>query len=121
MMQPTAPPVPRSTAGGTVLITGSSSGIGLATVIAAARAGWNTVATVRDPERADRLHAWVAEAGVDIDVRRLDVTDPGSIHSCLQGVLADHGRWMRWSTTLELRMWGPSRPTTGNSSVTAWN
>ena len=32
----------------TVLITGTSSGIGLATAIAAARAGWTTIATMRN-------------------------------------------------------------------------
>ena len=33
----------------TLLVTGTSSGIGLETAVAAARAGWTTVATLRDP------------------------------------------------------------------------
>ncbi len=40
------------TAARTVLITGTSSGIGLAAAIAAARAGWRTVATLRSPTTA---------------------------------------------------------------------
>ncbi len=74
----------------TALITGSSSGIGLATAVAAARAGFTVVATARDPERADALRAAAAE--VDLDVRRLDVTDPESVAACVAGVVATHGR-----------------------------
>lgn len=76
----------------TVLVTGSSSGIGLATALAAARAGWSTVATMRDPARAGRLREAADDAGVALDIRQLDVTDPQSVASCLAGVAADHGR-----------------------------
>ncbi|MGW7005643.1 SDR family NAD(P)-dependent oxidoreductase [Streptomyces sp. NPDC054933] len=78
----------------TVLITGTSSGIGLAAAVAAAQAGWLTVATMRDTSRADALHQAAADAGVAdrVEVRRLDVTDPASVAACLDGVLADHGR-----------------------------
>ncbi|WP_246530821.1 SDR family NAD(P)-dependent oxidoreductase [Streptomyces bathyalis] len=75
-----------------VLITGTSSGIGLATAVAAARAGFRTVATVRAPERADALRKAAAEAGVELDIRRLDVTEPDSVTACVDGVVADHGR-----------------------------
>ncbi|MCW7940658.1 short-chain dehydrogenase [Streptomyces hygroscopicus] len=75
-----------------VLITGTSSGIGLASAVAAARAGWRTVATLRDPRRADALHRAAADAGVDLDVRQLDVTDETSVAAAVEGVLADHGR-----------------------------
>lgn len=76
----------------TVLITGTSSGIGLATAIACARDGFATVATMRDPGRADALLAAALEAGVDIDVRQLDVTDPDSVEACLTGVEKEYGR-----------------------------
>ncbi|MFJ9541303.1 SDR family oxidoreductase [Streptomyces sp. NPDC101225] len=75
-----------------VLITGTSSGIGLAAAVAAARAGWTTVATLRDPSRSGALRKAAAEAGVELDIRRLDVTDEASIRSAIEGVLADHGR-----------------------------
>ncbi|MFJ6787495.1 SDR family oxidoreductase [Streptomyces angustmyceticus] len=75
-----------------VLITGTSSGIGLAAAVAAARAGWQVVATLRDPGRADALRAAAAEAGVELDVRRLDVTDEASVAAAIDGVVADHGR-----------------------------
>ncbi|MEU4359436.1 SDR family NAD(P)-dependent oxidoreductase [Streptomyces virginiae] len=76
----------------TVLITGTSSGIGLAAAVAAARAGWRTVATLRDTGRADALRAAAAEAGVEIDIRRLDVVDEESVTAAVEGVIADYGR-----------------------------
>jgi NAD(P)-dependent dehydrogenase (short-subunit alcohol dehydrogenase family) len=74
-----------------LLITGTSSGIGLATALAAAGAGYRTVATLRNPDSSGALTAAAAEAGVELDVRTLDVTDAGSIEACIDGVVADHG------------------------------
>ena len=76
----------------TLLITGASSGIGLATAVTAARAGWTTVATMRDPDRATALRQAAEGAGVTLDVRRLDVTDADSIAACLHGVATAYGR-----------------------------
>jgi NAD(P)-dependent dehydrogenase (short-subunit alcohol dehydrogenase family) len=70
----------------TVLITGTSSGIGLATAITAARAGWNTIATMRNPANAQNLREAATEAGVSVDIRRLDVTDAGSVEACFDSV-----------------------------------
>ncbi|GAA2783930.1 SDR family oxidoreductase [Streptomyces rameus] len=90
---PSSPsPVTPSTAPRTVLITGTSSGIGLAAAVAAARAGWRTVATLRDTSRADALRQAAAEAGVELDIRQLDVTDEASVTAAVDGVLADYGR-----------------------------
>ncbi|MER6300072.1 SDR family NAD(P)-dependent oxidoreductase [Kitasatospora sp. NPDC001539] len=77
-----------------VLITGTSSGIGLATAVAAARAGSRVVATMRDTGRAGTLLRAAEQAGVAerIEVERLDVTDPSSVADCLATVLDRHGR-----------------------------
>ncbi|MET9536211.1 SDR family NAD(P)-dependent oxidoreductase [Streptomyces sp. NPDC006553] len=75
-----------------VLITGTSSGIGLAAAVSAARAGFTTVATLRDPARAGALRKAAEVAGVELDIRRLDVTDPASVEECVAGVIAEHGR-----------------------------
>ncbi|MER6365880.1 SDR family NAD(P)-dependent oxidoreductase [Kitasatospora sp. NPDC001527] len=80
------------TAKDVLLITGCSSGIGLATAVAAARAGFTTVATLRDPARADALLKAAELAGVTLDVRRLDVTEPASVAACVDGVAATYGR-----------------------------
>ncbi|RPF39066.1 SDR family NAD(P)-dependent oxidoreductase [Streptomyces sp. TLI_185] len=78
----------------TVLITGTSSGIGLAAAVGAARAGWATVATMRDTGKAEALLKAAAEAGVAdrIQIKRLDVTDSAGITACLDEVVAEHGR-----------------------------
>ncbi|QDY08755.1 SDR family NAD(P)-dependent oxidoreductase [Micromonospora sp. HM134] len=78
----------------TVLITGTSSGIGLEAVLGCARAGWRTVATMRDVSRAARLRAAVATADVAdlVDVRQLDVVDPASVAAAVAGVVDRYGR-----------------------------
>jgi NAD(P)-dependent dehydrogenase (short-subunit alcohol dehydrogenase family) len=57
----------------TVLITGSSSGIGRMTVQRFAAGGWNVAATARDPA------VLAALAGPTVALLRLDVTDEASI------------------------------------------
>ncbi|MFD3696296.1 SDR family NAD(P)-dependent oxidoreductase [Streptomyces sp. NPDC058646] len=76
------------------MITGTSSGIGLAAAVAAARAGWQVVATMRDTGKAGPLWRAAAEAGVAgrIRVERLDVVDHDSVAACLDEVLAAYGR-----------------------------
>ncbi|MFJ9855810.1 SDR family NAD(P)-dependent oxidoreductase [Streptomyces sp. NPDC101150] len=78
----------------TVLITGTSSGIGLAAALAAAQAGWTTIATMRNTGKAEALLKAAEENGVAdrIQVKRLDVVDPESIAACLDEVIAEHGR-----------------------------
>ncbi|MFJ8492649.1 SDR family oxidoreductase [Streptomyces sp. NPDC094038] len=77
----------------TVLITGTSSGIGLAAAVQAAQTGWNVVATLRDPGRADALRAAVEAADVTDRVRitRLDVTDPASVEEAVTDAVAAYG------------------------------
>lgn len=75
-----------------LLITGTSSGIGLASAVAAARAGFTVVATMRDPDRSAALLAAASHAGVTLDVQPLDVTDPASIDACVSYVEATYGR-----------------------------
>ncbi len=75
-----------------LLITGTSSGIGLASAVAAARAGFTVVATMRDLNRADALRAAADAAGVSLDLQPLDVTDPASVAACFAHVEATYGR-----------------------------
>jgi NAD(P)-dependent dehydrogenase (short-subunit alcohol dehydrogenase family) len=76
----------------TALVTGASSGIGLATAIAAARAGFATVGTVRRPDGDLALREAAERAGVGVDVVSLEVTDPVSVEQCVRSVVAMHGR-----------------------------
>jgi NAD(P)-dependent dehydrogenase (short-subunit alcohol dehydrogenase family) len=71
----------------TVLITGSSTGIGHATAKLFADKGWNAVATMRDVSAAGDL------AGRDnVLVSRLDVTDPGSIDQAIKTSIERFGK-----------------------------
>ena len=56
----------------TVLITGSSRGIGLEFARQYAAAGWRVIATCRDPARADELQA-LAARHANLSVERLDI------------------------------------------------
>ena len=58
-----------------VLVTGANSGIGLASALALARLGHEVVGTVRSDEKADRLAAAAAKAGVAVRPVVLDLTD----------------------------------------------
>ena len=73
----------------TALVTGAAGGIGLATVQALADAGWQVIATVRNPKTCDDLRA-VAD-GQPVEIRQLDVTSQESVDSCVAAVLADSG------------------------------
>jgi NAD(P)-dependent dehydrogenase (short-subunit alcohol dehydrogenase family) len=73
------------------LITGTSSGIGLHTAIALARAGYQVIATVRRPESQVALHAEAARAQVSFDVRIMDVTSDDSVDTCIAEVVSDYG------------------------------
>ncbi|WP_329426979.1 SDR family NAD(P)-dependent oxidoreductase [Streptomyces sp. NBC_01268] len=78
----------------TVLITGTSSGIGLAAAVAAAQAGWTTVATMRDTGKAEALLEAAAASGVAdlVQVKRLDVVDPERVAACVDEVVSEHRR-----------------------------
>ncbi|MEO7753465.1 MAG: SDR family NAD(P)-dependent oxidoreductase [Terracoccus sp.] len=73
------------------LVTGTSSGMGLHAAVDLARRGLAVVATMRDLSRQDALRAAAAEAGVELDVRPLEVTDEASTRSCVEGIIRDHG------------------------------
>lgn len=75
-----------------VLITGCSSGIGLATAVEFARRGCAVVATMRDVARSDELRAALAEAHAAADIRRLDVVDAASVEHCVSAVITQYGR-----------------------------
>lgn len=77
---------------GVAVVTGTSSGMGLHAAVELARRGFAVVATMRDLARSDALVAAAEEAGVELDVRTLDVTDHAAAQTCVDAVIADHGR-----------------------------
>lgn len=75
-----------------VVVTGTSSGIGLSTSVLLAQSGFQVIATMRDVARAAPLEAKANEAGVKLEIRNLDVQDDNSVHACVSDVLRSHGR-----------------------------
>ena len=71
----------------TILITGTSSGLGRATAKLFQAKGWNVVATMRAPEQETELTQLERTL-----VTRLDVQDTRSIHSAVDAGLARFGR-----------------------------
>jgi NAD(P)-dependent dehydrogenase (short-subunit alcohol dehydrogenase family) len=71
----------------TVLITGTSSGIGKATAKEFARQGWNVVATQRSPENEKELGGIL-----NIRLEALDVTDAASVHRTFERTMSEFGR-----------------------------
>ena len=75
-----------------VLITGCSTGIGLHASVAFGRNGDTVVATMRNTSKADALRKAAADAGIEVEVLELDVTDDASARSAVNELLAQHGR-----------------------------
>jgi NAD(P)-dependent dehydrogenase (short-subunit alcohol dehydrogenase family) len=66
-----------------VLLTGANSGIGLATALELAGAGYDVVGSTRTAEKAEVVHAAAAERGVAVRTVLMDVDDEDS---CRNGV-----------------------------------
>jgi NAD(P)-dependent dehydrogenase (short-subunit alcohol dehydrogenase family) len=73
-----------------VLITGTSTGIGLVTTVELAKRGWRVFATMRDMRKAHELEDALKGAGVRglVDIVQLDVTDAASIRTAVTKVLS---------------------------------
>ena len=76
-----------------VLITGTSSGIGLATAVVLASRGWRVFATMRNLKKRGTLEQALRTAGVqdNVDNEELDVTSQASIEAATASILARTG------------------------------
>ena len=74
------------------LVTGSSSGIGLATAVTLARGGHTVIATMRNLDRGDELRQIVSAEKLPVTVIALNVDDDASVDNAIAKVLADYGR-----------------------------
>ncbi len=75
----------------TVLITGSSTGLGLATAVALARGGHDVYATMRNPDRSPELQTIAHQESLPITILRLDVDSDDSVMQAVRHVLAERG------------------------------
>jgi short-subunit dehydrogenase len=74
------------------IVTGASSGIGLALAERAARAGWNVFAVGRREMRLEELVARVAGATGKIATLAIDLRTPGAASRIVRGALEAFGR-----------------------------
>jgi NAD(P)-dependent dehydrogenase (short-subunit alcohol dehydrogenase family) len=74
-----------------VLITGTSSGIGLATAVAFAKAGHTVYATMRNPARAPELGHRAASEALPITIAEMDVDSDESVKAGIDRIVNDGG------------------------------
>jgi NAD(P)-dependent dehydrogenase (short-subunit alcohol dehydrogenase family) len=75
----------------TILITGTSTGIGFATAISIARSGRHVSATMRNPDGGEELRAAIEKEDLPVDIYRLDVDDDSSVNEAVARAAAEHG------------------------------
>jgi NAD(P)-dependent dehydrogenase (short-subunit alcohol dehydrogenase family) len=77
----------------TVLITGTSSGIGLATAVALATRGWRVFATMRDLSKRSLLDRALEDAGIHggLEIESLDLAKGTSIRAAADAILSRTG------------------------------
>ncbi len=75
-----------------ILVTGTSTGLGISIAVQAAEAGHTVYATMRNLAKRDALDAAAKDAGVAIEVLQLDVQDTASVTAAVDEVIAREGR-----------------------------
>jgi NAD(P)-dependent dehydrogenase (short-subunit alcohol dehydrogenase family) len=74
-----------------VLVTGTSTGIGLASALALGRAGHNVYATMRNPSRAPELGERVAKEELPVKVSVMDVDSDSSVKAAIANIYKEAG------------------------------
>jgi NAD(P)-dependent dehydrogenase (short-subunit alcohol dehydrogenase family) len=74
-----------------ILITGTSTGIGLATALTLGRAGHKVYATMRNPSRAPELGERAAQEKLPIKVSVMDVDSDNSVKTAIADIQKDAG------------------------------
>jgi len=75
----------------TVLITGSSAGIGLATALAFGRAGHSVAATMRNPARAPELANIATRERLPVSIFTMDVDSDASVNASIAQIVKAMG------------------------------
>jgi NAD(P)-dependent dehydrogenase (short-subunit alcohol dehydrogenase family) len=74
------------------VVTGSSSGIGLAASLALAKNGYVTYATMRNIAKQDSIQSVAEKEHLPVRTVQLDVTDENSVKNAIQSILSESGR-----------------------------
>ncbi|HZA07675.1 MAG TPA: SDR family NAD(P)-dependent oxidoreductase, partial [Nitrososphaeraceae archaeon] len=74
------------------IVTGSSSGIGFETSLLLARNGFFTYATMRNPDKSNKIIGLKQTERLPLEVLKLDVTDDKSVKEAIEKVTNEQGR-----------------------------
>lgn len=74
------------------VVTGSSTGIGLATSLALAKEGFSTYATMRNLDRSADITSKAAKEDLPLTVLQMDVDDDKSVNDTIEKIMNDKGR-----------------------------
>jgi NAD(P)-dependent dehydrogenase (short-subunit alcohol dehydrogenase family) len=74
-----------------VLITGTSKGIGYETALAFARCGYQVHATMRNTEQCPILPETIAREKLPITISAMDVNSDDSVRDAIKGIVVRHG------------------------------
>ncbi|MBT8184882.1 MAG: SDR family oxidoreductase [Eudoraea sp.] len=74
-----------------VIITGTSKGIGLETALAFGRAGYKVFATMRNPARAANFRETIEENALPISISEMDVDEDTSVKHAIETILKENG------------------------------
>jgi len=74
-----------------VLITGTSKGIGFETALSFARGGYKVFATMRNLEAAASLQKHIDDESLAVIIYKMDVDSDKSVKHCIETIIREHG------------------------------
>jgi NAD(P)-dependent dehydrogenase (short-subunit alcohol dehydrogenase family) len=74
------------------VVTGSSSGIGYETSLLLAKNGFFTYATMRTPDKSNKINKSKQNKKLPLEILRLDVTDDKSVKEAIENIADERGR-----------------------------
>ena len=76
----------------TVIITGGTTGIGIATAIKFAENNYNVVITSRDAKKETAIKKEFKDKGLEVDFKVLDVRNEGQVEALIKETVAKYGK-----------------------------